>query len=75
MNVTATLRPSLPTLSQLGVTQQQILGGGQMPRLAGCLMPLVSNTKVNHCLLSMSATRVTILWLKQPISFTVCMGS
>jgi len=37
--------------------------------LAGCLMQLVSNTKVNHSLLSLSATRVTTLWLKQPICF------
>jgi len=41
--------------------------------LAGCLMQLVSNTKVNpsynHCLFSLSVTKVTTLPLKQPISF------
>jgi len=37
-------------------------------------MQLVSNTKVNppnHCLFSLSATKVTTLPLKQPTSFTV----
>ena len=33
------------------------------------LMQLASNTKINHCLLSLSVTRVTTQWLKQQISF------
>ena len=31
-------------------------------------MELASDTKINHCLLSFSATRVTTQWLKQQIS-------
>ena len=31
-------------------------------------MELASDTKINHCLLSFSATRVTTQWLKQPIT-------
>ena len=32
-------------------------------------MQLASNTELNHWLLSLSATRVTNQWLKQPIVF------
>ena len=37
--------------------------------LSGCLMQLAKYTIHNHCLFSLSATRVTTLWLKQPICF------
>ena len=37
--------------------------------LLGCLMQLAKYTTHNHCLFSLSATRVTTLWLKQPICF------
>ena len=37
--------------------------------LSGCLMQLAKYTLHSHCLFSLSATRVTTLWLKQPICF------
>jgi len=41
--------------------------------LSGCLIQLVKYTTHNHCLFSLSATRVTTLWLKQPlILFLLC---
>ena len=44
----------------------------QGKKLWGCLMQLVFNIKANlyyHCLSSLSATRATTLWLKQPTYF------
>ena len=37
--------------------------------LSGCLMQLAKYTIHNHCLISLSATRLTTVWLKQPICF------
>ena len=37
--------------------------------LSGCLMQLAKCIIHNHCLFSLSATRVTTPWLKQPICF------
>ena len=43
--------------------------------LSGCLMQLAKYTIHNHCLFSLSATRVTTLWLKQPTLFLLCRKS
>ena len=39
--------------------------------LSGCLMQLAKYTIHNHCLFSLSATRVTTLWLKHQFVFAV----